>query len=159
MAQRMAWIREQILPHAVATVRLARGLAFELDAAPGLAAKLDQLVDLERDCCSEIVFERVASETPGRLRLEVRGIDPQAAVFRSLDGPSVGARAKGSRLAKAAGAGVVVSLVLCCVLPIAAGALLGAAAAPLAGLDGPGPLAAAAVAGGAAVWWWLGRER
>jgi hypothetical protein len=83
-AARIAWIRDDILPHARATERLASGLAWELDDAPGLAEKLDRLIALERDCCSGIVFARVASATPGRLRLEIRGVDPDAAVFRSF---------------------------------------------------------------------------
>lgn len=88
MSDRLAWIREQIVPHAIHMVRLDQGLAFELAPVPGLSAKLDRLIELETECCSDIVFERVASATPGRLRLEVRGIDPDAGVFRSLHVPA-----------------------------------------------------------------------
>ena len=84
LAERLAWIREEILPHACRSERLEAGFAWELDAAPGLAEKLDRLIALERECCSSIVFERTDSSVPGRLRLEVRGIDPDAAVFRVL---------------------------------------------------------------------------
>jgi hypothetical protein len=87
LGDRLAWIRREILPHAIASERRERGLAFELTEAPGLAEKLDLLVRLERDCCSEIAFERVASEAPGRLRLEIRGIDPDAPVLKSLAVP------------------------------------------------------------------------
>ena len=157
-AERMAWIRERILPRAIETVRLRRGLAFELAAAPGLAEDLDRLIEQERACCSDIVFARVASATPGRLRLEVRGIDPDAAIFRSLAAPLAPVRTP-VRLAKAAATGVVASLVLCCVVPVAAVALLGTAAAPLASLDGVTPLAAGAILAGTVAWWWLGRRR
>ena len=155
-SDRLAWVRREILPYAVETVRPERGLALELTSAPGLAEKLDRLIELERECCSELVFERRASATPGGLRLEIYGIDPDSAGCQSLQlqlrGPSLRAR-----FAKAAGAGVVGSLFVCCVLPIAAVALLGAAAAPLMSLDSPGPIAVGALLAGAAAWKWLGR--
>jgi hypothetical protein len=84
LVARLAWIRDEILPHARAAERLDAGLAWELADAPGLAEKLDRLIALERDCCSGIVFARVASATPGRIRLEIRGVDPDAPVFRTL---------------------------------------------------------------------------
>ena len=84
LAERLAWIREEILPHACRSERLESGFAWELDAAPGLAEKVDRLIALERECCSSIVFERTDASLPGRLRLEVRGVDPDAAVFRAL---------------------------------------------------------------------------
>jgi hypothetical protein len=91
LSERITWIRDEILPHARLTERVQSGLAWELHGAPGLAEKLDHLIALERECCSGIVFERMASATPGRVRLEVRGIDPEAEVFRSLVTPG-GAR-------------------------------------------------------------------
>lgn len=84
LGERLAWVKSEILPHAVASERGERSIAWELTAAPGLAEKLDRLVALERECCSGIVFEHRPGTTAGRLRLEVRGIDPDAAVFRSL---------------------------------------------------------------------------
>lgn len=84
LAERRAWIGREILPHAVETVRLPDGLAVELEAAPGLARSLDQLVELERACCSEIAFRRVESARPDRLRLEIRGVDPDASIFAPL---------------------------------------------------------------------------
>jgi hypothetical protein len=80
LAERLAWIRSRILPHAVRMERLAAGVAWELDAAPGLADELERLIALERECCEGIAFERMSSATPGRLRLEVRGVDPDAAL-------------------------------------------------------------------------------
>jgi hypothetical protein len=157
LADRLAWIEREILPHATRTVRLDRGLAIELDAAPDLAARLDRLIDLERECCSDIVFERHAGATSGALRLEIHGVDPDAAAFRALQLPGA-SMPVGARFAAAAGAGAIGSVFVCCVLPIAAAALVGAAAAPLASLDGPGPIVAGAVVGGAAAWRWLGRR-
>jgi len=84
LGERMAWIRDEILPHAHRTERLESGFAWDLVMAPGLAEKLDQLIALERECCSGIVFERSEASVSGGLRLEVRGIDPDAPVFRTL---------------------------------------------------------------------------
>lgn len=86
LAERIAWIRDEILPHARRCERLASGIAWELDAAPGLAEKLEWLVALERECCGDIVFEHMQGSQPGRLRLEVRGIDPDAEWLRSAGG-------------------------------------------------------------------------
>ena len=84
LAGRLAWIRAEILPHAVSSEPSADGIVLQLDDAPGLAAKLDRLVELERDCCSGIAFEHAPGPGAGRWRLVVHGIDPQASVFKSL---------------------------------------------------------------------------
>jgi hypothetical protein len=92
LAERLAWIRDEILAHAQRTERLDAGVAWELAAAPGLAAKLDRLIELERECCDGIVFARAEASAPGRLRLEVRGVDPDA-VLRILRSGADGDRA------------------------------------------------------------------
>ena len=156
---RLAWIRSEILPHVVASEPRPDGIAWELEDAPGLAAKLDRLVALERECCSGIVFEHRMSPTPGRRLLEVRGIDPHAAVFAGLQVDAGESRRLGGRLAKAAGFGTLLSLLVCCALPIAAAALLGAtAAAPFAALDDPWVIAGAAVLCGGTAFAWQGRR-
>lgn len=158
LGQRMAWIRDEILPHARRTERLESGLAWELDLAPGLVEKLDHLIALERECCRGIVFERTDASVPGRLRLEVRGIDPDAAVFRALRVQREDGRARWVHLAKAGGLGVLVSYVVCCVLPLVAAALVGsAAAAPLVWLDQPWLIGLGALPATAVAWWWLRR--
>jgi|GEM_PF-6977733 len=86
LQERLAWIRREILPHVVETLRLASGLAFELAAAPGLEGQLDRLIAKEAECCSGIVLERMESASPGRIRLEIRGVDPDAPLLRSLAG-------------------------------------------------------------------------
>jgi hypothetical protein len=159
ITERLAWIRTEIIPHALHSERLSNGVALELDNAPGVSEKLDRLVELERDCCSGIDFARVDASVADRVRFEIRGVDPDAAVFGPLEIPTVEPGGTRARFAKAAGAGVASSFFVCCVLPIGAIALLGAAAAPLAALDSPGPIAAGAVLSGAATWWWLGRKR
>jgi hypothetical protein len=76
LRERLAWIRDEILPHACSSERLPDGVAWELEAVPGLAEKLDRLVALERECCSGIEFRIGDGVEAGRLRLEVRGIPP-----------------------------------------------------------------------------------
>ena len=83
LARRVAWIRAEILPHALAMEPLDAGVAWELDAAPGLAEKLDRLIALERECCATLVFARAASPAPGRIRLEIRGAGAEE-IFRAL---------------------------------------------------------------------------
>jgi hypothetical protein len=160
--ERLAWIRREILPHAVASETLADGIAWEFADAPGLAAKLDQLVALERECCSGIVFQQEHSLAAGRRRLEMRGIDPRVAgfVIPTLEVGVSAQRSLGGRLAKAAGFGTLLSLLVCCVLPIVAAALVGAsAAAPFASLDDPWMIGGAMVLSGGAAFAWQSRRR
>jgi hypothetical protein len=160
LGQRIAWIRDEILPHARRTERRESGLAWELEAVPGLAEKLDHLIALERECCAGIVFARAEASEPGGLRLEVRGIDPDAAVFRALQvqRPENSTVAWG-RLAKAGGLGALLSFLVCCVLPLVAALIVGsAAAAPLAALDRPWVIGLGSVPGAVAAWLWLRRR-
>jgi hypothetical protein len=157
--ERMAWLRDEILPHARGTERLESGLAWELEMAPGLSEKLDHLIALERECCRGIVFERMDASVPGMLRLEVRGIDPDAAVFRTLQVQREYDRARWALLAQAGGLGVPLSFVVCCVLPLLAAALVGSAAvAPLVVLDQPWVIGLGTLPTTAAAWWWLRRR-
>jgi hypothetical protein len=158
LSERLAWIRSEILPHAVASERRPNGIVWELEDAPGLAAKLDRLVALERDCCSGIDFRHRTGEETGRRRLEVLGIDPEAAAFIDLQVKG-GAGWSGRRLASAAGFGTVMGLVVCCALPVAAAALFGAAvAAPFASLDEPWIIGGAMGLFGGAAFAWQGRR-
>ena len=78
LADRIAWLAREILPHVSVVAPIEGGVAVELAEVPGLAAKLDRLIELERACCPGLRFERSARRDPGRLRLEVRGLDPRA---------------------------------------------------------------------------------
>jgi hypothetical protein len=90
----------------------------------------------------------------------VRGVDPEALLSTLHVDASEPPRRLGGRIAKAAGTGTLLSLFVCCVLPIAAAAVLGAAvAAPFASLDNPWTIAAAAVLFGGAAFAWQGRRR
>ena len=159
LQERLAWIRSEILPHAIASERGADSVAWELEDAPGLAGKLDGLVAAERECCSGILFTHAAGATPGRRRLEVSGVDPDAAVFGALQNQGA-TPSLGGRVAKAAGIGTALSLLFCCVLPVAVAGLLGAAvAAPFASLDQPWVIGAGFVLFAAATFGWQSRRR
>jgi hypothetical protein len=157
--ERLAWILDEILPHAVGCVRGTDSISWELEDAPGLTEKLDQLVVLEQQCCAGILFEHAASATAGRLRLNVKGVDPQSAVF--ADQPFREANpGLGRRISRSLGLGSVVSLVLCCVLPIAGASVLGAAAAaPFASLDNPLVMLGVVVIFGGGAFLWQNRRR
>jgi hypothetical protein len=165
LQDRVEWIRTEILSRATGSERGADRVSWELSDEPGLAAKLDRLVALESECCSGIVFEHGPSRTPGQRRLEVRGVDTSAAIFGALlegagePGDASEPRRIGMRFAKAAGLGAAMSLFVCCVLPIGAAALLGAAAAaPFASLDEPSVIAGAGVLFGGAAFAWQSRR-
>ena len=157
---RLSWIRDEILPHAVTTERADDGITWELDDAPGLAARLDQLVALERQCCPGLQLAHATDPSTGRRRLQVAGIDPDAAIFTSLQVEAKRRSPLGGRVAKAAGFGAVASLLLCCVIPLSAAAILGTAAATdFKQLENPVVLAGFALVFGVAVFAWLGRRR
>ncbi|NNL64778.1 MAG: hypothetical protein HKP30_00915 [Myxococcales bacterium] len=152
LTDRMAWIRTEILPLASKRERRREGLAWTFEDTPELAERLERLVALERECCSGIAFRHRAIAGGQRL-LEVEGIDPDAAVFGDAAEPA--SPALPLRIAKATGIGAGVSLLLCCALPIAAGAVFGAAvAAPLATLDDPVIIGVAALGVGGAAFAW-----
>lgn len=156
---RLAWIRDDLLPFALEREDLAADvIAWRFAPVAGLDAALDRLVELERACCSAIDFQ-VEPATVGRgPRLVMRGVDPDAPIFAT---PLPGAAPEASTLRRglrALGFGTAASLLVCCVLPLAAGALFGAAvAAPLAGLDQPLVIVLAAVVFGAAGFFWKRR--
>jgi hypothetical protein len=160
LEQRLAWIRSEILPHAVASEERPDGMVWEFEDAPGLTRKLEQLIELERECCSGLVFEHGKSPTGRRHRLAVRGIDPRAGALAALRVDSDEPQSLGRRLAKAAGVGTLLSLLVCCALPTAAVALLGATlAAPFGSLDDPWVIAGAGVLFGGGALVWQGRRR
>ena len=157
LSERLAFVRDEILEHAVSREPLANGIAWELTDVPGLRARLDRLVELERECCADIEFVHVEGARPGRRRLEVRGVDPAASLFARLTDGGVAA-GSGAEVARAAGIGTALGAGICCALPLAGIALFGAAAAPLALLDQPVVIAGAVLASSAGVFVWRRRR-
>jgi len=165
LSERLEWIRREILPHATGQERLPDGVAWQLRDAPGLADRLDRLIELEADCCSSLSFTQLPGSAPGTRRLEIRGVDPDSAILQGLfpaspADPKPANAGVGRRLGRAAGLGTALSIFVCCVLPIGAAALLGAtAAAPLASLDQPWIIAGSGLLFGSAAFVWQGRKR
>jgi hypothetical protein len=83
LAERIAMIHREILPHARGSEALPDGRAWNFPSGPDMQAKLEHLVALERECCREGIDFELMETRDGALRLEVRGIDPNAAVFRA----------------------------------------------------------------------------
>ena len=79
-SERVASIRLEILPHAEKREPLGRGYAWEFPARPGLRERLEQLVELERQCCSGPRWG-LSESGSGTLRLTVEGVDPESKVF------------------------------------------------------------------------------
>ena len=79
--ERIAWIRQELLPHVEGRVRLEGGVALELRDGPGIEAKLDHWIELERACCGGLSWERTAATGAGRLRVEIGGANPDGATF------------------------------------------------------------------------------
>jgi len=46
--------------------------------------RLEDLISLERECCSDITFDRRESAKPGRIRLEIHGIDTESQLVQVL---------------------------------------------------------------------------
>ena len=84
LADRLRWIREEILPHTLGKERLEDGIAIEVSNAPGMSDRIDHWIELERACCEGIRFERHGGRTREQLRIEIHGVDPQGRLFGGL---------------------------------------------------------------------------
>lgn len=84
LEERRAMVRAEILPLVERSERIEGGFAVEGAATPELRRKLDALVALERRCCASVDWRLREDRETGRLRLEVRGLDPDAAVLGGL---------------------------------------------------------------------------
>lgn len=144
-------IRAEILPFVERKLELPDGFACDFDSR--MKAKLEDLVALERGCCSSLDW-KVLDLAGGSVRLEVRG-NGAAALARFLDDDDAPAR-----LAKAGSVGVAGAFFLCCVLPKVALAAAGggALAASLARLDHPLTIALLSFAFASLVWGLLRRR-
>ena len=123
---RLEWIRQEILPHALSHQRIQNGHIIRLQNSPQLEATLDRLVELEAQCCSGLNIEhQMDSEGVNRtLRIQnVRGTQLEQALLAVLQAPKAGARDAGkptnllSHLLRAAGIGTTLAAALCCGVP------------------------------------------
>jgi len=179
LAERSKWIRSEILSHAIGKGPSDGGVAIEVADVPGMRDRVDEWIELERDCCSSIHFERRASADPERVRIDIQGIDPNASFLATIpdlvDSAAAGAAALDSappatrsgfrRFLRAGGLGAMASVFTFCVLPMLVvslvGALFGGAAAslPLSELDDPLWIGLGTAVAAAGIWWWTGRNR
>lgn len=135
---------------------LSDGFALVFDATSQIHRELEEFVTFERRCCGSLEFS--IREAQDALHLEIRGLDPASGPYSSL-GASGGSQTNPvvadvfededrggpgwKRIARSLGLGGVVSLAVCCGLPIGVALIVGAAAAaPLAVLDDPWTIAA-----------------
>ena len=79
---RRTHLRETLFPQVRGREELSDGLAFRFDATPKMREELEAFVSFERECCPGLGFS--LQDAPGALRLEIRGIDPQASVFAGI---------------------------------------------------------------------------
>lgn len=156
LEQRLALVRREFLPHVLRSQQLEDGVRWEFPDEPGQVTRLERLIELERACCSGISF---ALERGEGLWLAIRGIDPNAELFASLERAAAPQPTGLARFAKAGGLGMAISFVVFCVVPIGVAAVAGAAvAAPLAGLESPLSLGLGALVAGVGAWLWLRRR-
>lgn len=162
---RLAEIRRDIVPHVQQAHRLPDGVALELNNTPGLRAKIERVITLERECCAGLQFGLSDTTQTGGLGLEIRGVDPDAEslkqLFSGIEGETQG-EVQGGRIRgvlRSAGTGIVGSVFLFCILPMGLTGLFGVSAtAYLAQLDSLPVLSVAAMVFAGAAWWWQRRS-
>ncbi len=165
LAERLRWIRAEILSHALGKEPLEDGIAIEVSDVPGIRDQIDDWLELEADCCQGIRFERHRSRTAEQVRIEIHGIDANGPLFGGVpDLPNRRALVLPSRVGRilrAGGLGAAVSVLLFCILPIGLVALLGATAVtvPLGALDDPLWIGLGALVAAGLIWRWLGRKQ
>ena len=153
LEERRAMVRAEILPHVRKAERIEGGFAVETEATPEMRQKLEDLVALERRCCSSVNWDLSEDARAGRVRLEVRGLDPDSALLGSLVEASAPRTRTLSQVVKAGGLGLGGSFFVLCVLPIGLASLGGATlASRLSGLESPLTLALGALLLGSVTW-------
>ena len=116
LSERSEWIRHEIAPQVLGRRRLKDGLALEVVASPGMSERVDEWLEMERDCCGSIDWARRPSETAGQIRIEIPGVDPEGPLFAALpflepgEVPDVSRTGALSRVFKAGGCRIVSQL-------------------------------------------------
>lgn len=92
LRDREAMIRRDILSQAPRREALVDGVAFEFEQSAAMQKTLEDLVALERECCSGLAWN--LSQPSNRvIRLNVEGLAPDSDFFRAVSGaPRVPAR-------------------------------------------------------------------
>ena len=84
LAERRNTILNTLGKATVRTHRLPNGYAYDFHINPEMAAQLERLIALERQCCKFLTFNIV--ETPNAIRLEVTGSPEAVAVIEEFFG-------------------------------------------------------------------------
>ncbi len=106
LEQRVAMIRREILPRVLARLKLENGVGWEFEATADNRKKLEDLTELERQCCRGLSFEIREDPNGTRLRWEILGIDPNTEFFpdrRSSTTPGSSLSAASSSRAESGG--------------------------------------------------------
>jgi hypothetical protein len=160
LAERLRWLRAEILSHALGKQPLEDGIAIEVSEVPGIRDQIDHWLELEAECCQGILFERHPSRRAGQVRIEIHGVNPNGSLFGGV--PDLPSRppSRIGRILRAGGLGAVASVFVFCILPIGLLALLGATAVtvPLGALDDPLWIGLGAIAAAGLIWRRLGRK-
>ena len=139
---------------------LGDGVAYSFDATPEMRAELGAFVAFERECCPTLGL--AVKVAPGALELEIRGVEPTSSLFAGIGvaGGSEDRIPRGRRrILSSAGLGTLFALALCCLLPAALVAALGAAvAAPLTSLENPWMISSSALVFACVIWLWQRRR-
>jgi len=158
---RIAAFRLNILPLAAKRRASADGMTLEFEYSATLEKQLEELVEFERVCCSDLNWNLSRSPANG-LSLTVSGIPPNSPLLAHIEDESSPAQPSSGfvkKLAQSIVLGATAAVILCCAAPMALAAVVGVAiAAPFAQLDNPLTIAAGSFALAIPAWLWLKRR-
>ncbi len=160
LAERSREVRAELGPLLRSHQTSPGRVIWRFDDSETMRAKLEELVEFERQCCAGLDFKVDVDPGSGALTLTVSG--EGAEIFSPATAPKSELAKQPGTVAGVAKAGVVglcLSLALCCVLPMVIAGLGGAAlVVPFTGLDRPLFIGAGSLLFAAPVWWRIRRR-
>jgi hypothetical protein len=158
---RIAAFRRNILPLATKRRASGNGMTLDFEYSEALEKQLEELVDFERVCCSDLNWDLRRPQV-NVLSLAVSGIPSNSRFFSNTEDESSSPPPRSGfvkKLAQSIGLGATAAVILCCVAPMILATVAGIAiAAPLARLDNPLTIAAGSIAFAIPAWLWLKRR-
>ena len=129
--ERRLMIEKSMMPHVIEAVRFEGGRSWFFAYSDSVDIMLEDLVQVEGQCCSTLSWSLEQSSENRQLVLTVKGFAESKEVRRSL-------WARIPRLLTAGSVGFLGAVVVCCIVPILITLVVGATiAAPLMILDSP----------------------
>lgn len=133
--ERSQMLRKQLLSSVTATAvsPSGKGIVLTFPASRATRENLEELVAFESGCCGSLTW-RVHNDP---LRLSIEGLSEGSKLLeavRSRQALEPRARPSLGHLVRALGAGLGLALLVCCILPLAAAALVGGTVAAWLGL-------------------------